>query len=66
LRTCEEITECIDSINVNDDPSQVIIHCGINNLTTDQVEVYVDKLKNLVGKVIIKQNFQIPALEYQV
>jgi hypothetical protein len=53
-KTCEEIAECIDSIIVNDDPSQVIIHCGTNNLTTDQAEVCVDKIKNLVGKVKTK------------
>jgi sialic acid synthase SpsE len=53
-KTCEEIAECIDSIFVNDDPSQVIIHCGTNNLTTDQAEVCVDKIKNLVGKVKTK------------
>jgi hypothetical protein len=53
-KTCEEIAECIDSINVNDDPSQVIIHCGTNNLMTDQAEACVDKIKNLVGKVITK------------
>jgi hypothetical protein len=53
-KTCEEIAECIDSINVNDDPSQVIIHCGTNNLTADQAEVCVDKIKNLVGKVKTK------------
>ncbi len=50
-KTCEEIAERIDSINVSDDPSQVIIHCGTNNLTTDQAEVCVDKIKNLVGKL---------------
>ncbi len=43
-KTCEEIAERIDSINVSDDPSQVIIHCGTNNLTTDQAEVCVDKI----------------------
>ena len=52
-KTCEEIAECIDSIIVNDDPSQVI-HCGTNNLTTDQAEVCVDKIKNLVAKVKTK------------
>ena len=50
-KTCEEITELVDNIVVNDDPSHVIIHCSTNNLTTDPAEVCVDKLKNLVSKV---------------
>ena len=32
----------------------LIIHCGTNNLMTDQAEACVDKIKNLVGKVITK------------
>ena len=53
-KTCEEITEFVDNIIVNDDPSHVIIHCGTNNLMTDPAEVCVDKLKNLVSKVKTK------------
>ncbi|CAB4022700.1 Hypothetical predicted protein, partial [Paramuricea clavata] len=49
-KTRKEIAECNDSINVNDDPSQVIIHGGTNNLTTDQAEVRVGELKNVVAK----------------
>ena len=54
-KTCEEIAECIDSINVNDDPFQVIIHCGTNNLTTDQAEVCVDKPRAL-GQIPFDNN----------
>jgi hypothetical protein len=63
-KTCEEIAECIDSININDDPSQVITHCGTNNLTTDRAECVFLKLKT--WSVKLKQYFQIPALDYQV
>lgn len=53
-KTCEEISEAIDNIKVNSDPSHVIIHSGTNNLPIDSVEICAAKVKNLAVKVKAK------------
>ena len=55
-KTTDQICHEIDSINIDVEPSYVIVHSGTNNLPSDSVESSVLKTENLAFK--IRNKFQ--------
>ena len=53
-KTAEEISEQLDSIQLQENPSHVIIHAGTNNLRTDTAKTCATKIGKLVNHIKVK------------
>ena len=53
-KTAEEISEQLDSIQLQESPSHVIIHAGTNNLPTDTAKTCSTKIGKLANHIKVK------------
>ena len=53
-KTAEEISEQLDSIQLQENPSHVIIHAGTNNLRTDTAKTCATKIGKLANHIKVK------------
>ena len=53
-KTAEEISEQLDSIQLQENPSHVIIHAGKNNLRTDTAKTCATKIGKLANHIKVK------------